>query len=842
MKNNEYNKVTVTNETSNPVEFVPTQRVETTFYSENKTTPYKDELNSRATNNDKIEEIGVRKNRKPSSIKKEDYKKIKQGTVHLSSTAGHMVVAATTISVAVVGTMVGLDVLTGLEDETAELATFTDSEIGLSYVRFNFVVANELLSYSSPSDGTSGDPVGDVEEDYSFAVFYTLENDFFYKNEEVVEYGPYEADEDFTEFYGYIDGLTPDTSYALTLTLSFGTYEEVEDESTGDWVEEFVIVASKHLARREFSTKPVPDAVVFTYLEPTYEGVVFEFNVLKSAVHYDDETESHDSVFADISDSTGTIDSIPIEALQVMDDYYVSGYGSFGELQPNTKYTISILAYAEGSSSYETIGMTTFRTPTFPDYVNFTLVDPSHNDVMVRFDLPKDIINYGTATELPVTAELTNTEGHYDSLLIESFRDEGGDTISGEAHFDGLTPSTSYTLTIKRTTETAYEPIGRVMFTTTESSIRFNGIEFSEYAHYTNHTFTATLDFVDDEDNPRFSNFTLIWRDNVGNQIDIFPLEAVTTAQTLVVSTSAGGTGFAYDLDGTFNYELQASDAWETGGPSTVTLTTGGPVTFTNADVTEFNGFTSENKFLVNSREGNSEMLIQFDYVDEQLIYYSFTITLECEGIDDTTGDPTTYQFISTVAATTKWQYAEFANVDPDSFKYFNELADGSTSFDLTIDVTYNDSTTDTGIYTDTITPKPCDEIAFYEGQFNTNQVSSSDYDMTIYLWYTYTYDLSFDSGYPRIVFVDRDNNEEFIYTFYPDDYPSSEPITFNLCQIYDFPSGYEMGTYNDAKNTYDGKYFNVYIRWKTSQPGTPSGGDEESVLIDEGFYFNFLD
>ena len=731
MKNNEYNKVKVTNEKGSAAEFVAVQGAETTFYVENKTTPYKDELNSRATNNDKIEEIGVGKNRKASAIKKEDYKKIKQGTVHLSSTAGHMVVAATTISVAVVGTMVGLDILTGLEEEQAELATFSDSEIGIDYVRFNFVVANQHLSYYDEGAGES--PAGSDTFDLSMAVFATLTNENYYRKEEIVEYGPYEQDEDYTEFYGYIEPLAPKTSYELTLTLCFGNYEEVEDPATGDWNEEFVPVITKHLARRVFETKPVPTLVTFT------------------------------------------------------------------------------------------------------------LIDPSYNDVMIRFKVAKSTINYGEAMENSVFVELTNEEGYYDSYYVQSFRDEGGDTVSGEASFSNLSPSTKYTVSVKMSTETAYVTLGATTFSTLESNIGFHSITFSEYAHYTNHTFTVTLDFEDDSDNPRYRDYTLIWRDNVGNQIDVFYLQPVKTAQTVVVTQTNPGV-YDYDLDGTFNYELTAMDNWTAGQAMTTTLATGGPVTFTNADVTTFNGFTDENQFLVNTREGNAEMLIQFDYVDEQLIYESFDITISCETIEDTTGDPITVEYIAYCAATTKWQYAEFNPVDPDNFKTLGELVDGSTQFDVVVGVTYDDNSTDSNIYSDTITPKISDDIIFYEAQFNSNQVSSSNYDFEVYFWYTFSYEVSLSSNYPQLVFVDRDNtDDEFVYYFYPDDYPSSEPVTFNLCQILEFPQGIEMGTYSDAKAAMDGKYFDVYIRWEVVQPGTPTG-EQRSVLIDEGFYFNFVD
>ena len=90
MKNNEYNKVKVTNETGKGTpEFVGVPKTDSAAYIET-AKAYKDELNSRKTNNDNIEEIGVN-TKKKTAFTRNDYKKVQHGPTHLASTAGHTV-------------------------------------------------------------------------------------------------------------------------------------------------------------------------------------------------------------------------------------------------------------------------------------------------------------------------------------------------------------------------------------------------------------------------------------------------------------------------------------------------------------------------------------------------------------------------------------------------------------------------------------------------------------------------------------------------------------------------------------------------------------------------------
>ena len=148
MKNNEYNHVKVNNEgPSSFKEFTSTQGAEYTFHPENKT-PTKDELNSgNKTINDSVELNVTPKSRKEGKI---DFKKIKDGTTHLASSAGHAVVAATTVSVAVVATVVGVSVIP--ETQQTELVTFLSSEITTNSIDFSFSFPSKLLTYEETEE------------------------------------------------------------------------------------------------------------------------------------------------------------------------------------------------------------------------------------------------------------------------------------------------------------------------------------------------------------------------------------------------------------------------------------------------------------------------------------------------------------------------------------------------------------------------------------------------------------------------------------------------------------------------------------------------------------------
>ena len=130
MKNNEYNKVKVSNENARNVpEFVGTPKVDSAAYVETAKS-YKDELNSRRVNNDNIEEIGVN-TKKKTAFTRNDYKKVQHGPTHLASTAGHTVVAATSVTVTAIAVGTGISV--ALHDYQYNFNSFIVSSDSLSY-------------------------------------------------------------------------------------------------------------------------------------------------------------------------------------------------------------------------------------------------------------------------------------------------------------------------------------------------------------------------------------------------------------------------------------------------------------------------------------------------------------------------------------------------------------------------------------------------------------------------------------------------------------------------------------------------------------------------------------
>ena len=295
MKNSEYNHNKVTNEGASSLpEFTKTQGAEATFQPENKA--HQDDLNTQKTVNDSVEGNGVILHKK---TKYTDYKKMKEGTTHLASSAGHAVVAATTISVAVVATVVGVEVFPSQEEE-GELITFVSSEITSNSIDFAFTFPTRLMAY----DETEGSVVSEEYKEMNVTIADGI-------NDDIVIY--LEAFEEITEetsmAFVYYEGLNPGTSYGMSINLlhSYFIYEEGQDIEP---IEEI-----KELAFRSFTTEEVPELNIQFSIDASYNAMQFsatmpiplafdesgtKFNPdLEFAVYSYDDTEFQCSLLSD---------------------------------------------------------------------------------------------------------------------------------------------------------------------------------------------------------------------------------------------------------------------------------------------------------------------------------------------------------------------------------------------------------------------------------------------------------------------------------------------------------------------------------------------------------------
>ena len=188
MKNNEYNKVKVSNENARNVpEFVGTPKVDSAAYIETAKS-YKDELNSRRVNNDNIEEIGVN-TKKKTAFTRNDYKKVQHGPTHLASTAGHTVVAATSVTVTAIAVVV---VGTAIIDEYVEdldPIVYLESNISTDSIDFRFTMPSKLLSSQQEVD-----PDFDPGYSDSTNVKAMVYNDAYMDDQYVMEIGEYSDD------------------------------------------------------------------------------------------------------------------------------------------------------------------------------------------------------------------------------------------------------------------------------------------------------------------------------------------------------------------------------------------------------------------------------------------------------------------------------------------------------------------------------------------------------------------------------------------------------------------------------------------------------------------------
>ena len=463
MKNNEYNIVNITNEKSNfSAEYTNAQKAEYSFQSENKN-PFKDELNDNSTINDKVED------NLSKATKEKEKKKEKQESEALESSsssssaassgasttasstaaassaggAGALggIVAAATVSVAAIGTIVGINVMGPAQK--AELATFLTSEVTPNSIDFSFSMPSRLLRYEE--EGGQNAPIGE-----KIVVFEIANGSGFKKEEPLPEYEEY--DEEHFIYYGYMGGLTPDTSYALTVSIK-------------EYIPEYEEPIYNELGKRIFSTQaiPVTDDFRFETVEASTTKVNFSFIVSNAALEYTPGETDIPVVNATITSNFGYEDTISIEQLTEFDESSMIGSGEFTGLTPSTTYTITISAELE--SGYKSFGYTSVTTE---NAVTFDTVEATHSSVNFSFIVDNEAVEYDPSLARMPAIQATISDGadFYDEMWIEQISTYDDSNLMGSGNFTGLSANTEYTITLYVSLEQELRTLGSTSFTT----------------------------------------------------------------------------------------------------------------------------------------------------------------------------------------------------------------------------------------------------------------------------------------------------------------------------------------------------------------------------------------
>ncbi|MBQ6920952.1 MAG: hypothetical protein IJQ72_03520 [Bacilli bacterium] len=454
MKNNEYNIVNITNEKNNfEAEYTKAQKVEYSFQPENKN-PIKDELNDNSTINDKVEDNLLKSTREKEKKKEKQESEALESSSSSSSAASSStasstaaassagasgalggIVAAATVSVAAIGTIVGVNVFGA---QSTDLVTFLSSEVTTNSIDCSFSLpSNMLLSYEEPVESRK-------------QVIVSVKNSDGFDYSEPVQYEKY--DESTLIFYSYVDGLSAGTSYALTVQLEETTFMEQEPVTT-----------YTDLAFRTFTTLTFAQKIVFNPLDVTYNSVSFSFEANLSDLGYNPDAPAMPNVFATIVDDDQFYDRLTLSSYEMIDDKRVTIFGDFSGLNPETTYTIDI--YLDDETNL--LGSATFTTLERTASVVFEEVEAGRDTVAFSFTVDKADIDYDPTHVPAVQYEVRSTDGaYYDSSWAESFVEVDDNTVRGTGSFSGLTPNTEYELEISLSTENEVISLGTTSFNT----------------------------------------------------------------------------------------------------------------------------------------------------------------------------------------------------------------------------------------------------------------------------------------------------------------------------------------------------------------------------------------
>lgn len=810
MKNNEYNKVKVTNENvKNTPEFVGAPKTDSAAYIET-VKPYKDELNSRRVNNDKVEEIGVN-SKKKGAYARQDYKKVQHGPTHLASTAGHTVVAATTISVtAIAVAVIGTTIIDEYVEELDPIV-YLESNISTDSIDFRFTMPSRLLRYNQEDEGPETEPEY-YDETRVRAMVY---NDNYMDDQEIMEFSEYPDDpENYVEGWMGFYELTPNTNYTLCIYLQ---HVRTNPEGTGDEV-----LGIDKLSYRTFSTKPIPsNLITFTSVSADSTSVSFEFRVHPSTLgvevdpYYQPDPQSL-ALFAEITDSSGSYyDSLMIENISTeRESEYLICYGNFSGLHPSTNYTIKIMQSRE--QEYAFLGQTTFTTNT--SIGHFETIEAKATSLTVPLVVPNEYANDGQSPAGgSVYVTIADIGGTSDTQYIQQWSTFDANNMIGVVEFSGLYPNTYYELEAYYSMDNDTTLLAATSVYTAESSAGFTGITINGTTSFYSHQFDVRLNYSDD--GTVYSNFALTFKDNTWNTLGTIELQPTTDSQTVEVGQDASQGSIAYDFDlgqvsyyslSVYNNELRQTEL----------LVDDTAFTFTDTDQTQFNGegLYSPFKAQVQMTTGDQcVMPVRLDFVDDAHIWGEyFTIDVEYNS-----------QVVMTaqLERTTDWQYAEFTGQSITSYL--------GQEFDIYInDANGNPQLNSSNQVIEAATENEVFDVNLLDLENGTIVFNENDTEFDYKAYYLYP-----DSSVTMyLVFQDTTvTTDEFIFSMNIATYPSAQSGYNLLDAVYDGPTGSQYGSYSEIANTYGNRTFNVYVRYLPQ-----SGGSEVNKLLYEGITFTF--
>ncbi|GEM_PF-6530635 len=477
MKNNEYNIVNITNEKNNfSGEYTNAQKVEYSFQPENKN-PIKDELNDNSTINDKVEDNLLKSTREKEKKKEKQESEALESSSSSSGSASSStasstaaasstgasgalggIVAAATVSVVAIGTIVGINVFGA---QPTDLVTFLTSEITANSIDYSFSMSSQLLHYN---EGSGDVPVGQK------TVVATISDGLSFKDEEYLfEYEEY--DENTFIFYHGFSGLTPDTAYALTLKVR-------EENSVSKTYND------TQLAYRTFRTDAKGEALKFESVIPTYNSVSFSFIVDNGTIGYTPGESRLPEIQASVSSTGITPQEKIIENLDQYDDSHMIGYGEFTGLSDNTTYNLTISVSID--QEFKSLGSTTFTTPEIEIGFEFLSeeFEATNNSIKFVFEINEDQVVFDETAPITtsnVYAEIYLSDSLVDTLNVVNFVESNvTGKLKGEGTFANLSGSTAYTIKIYLNEQT--NVIGSVTFSTTEfvQKITFNPLNPSD--------------------------------------------------------------------------------------------------------------------------------------------------------------------------------------------------------------------------------------------------------------------------------------------------------------------------------------------------------------------------
>lgn len=532
MKSNEFNSPKIDNVNKNiDSEFTKAQSSEYSFFSDSNSTVLgsKDELNDTSTSNESVENNVLKstkekeKKRRKSEDTSNNANSISGSASSVASGFSAVAVTAATAGIVAIGAAVGIDVF-HTESQNKELVTFLTSEIGATDANFSFALSSKLLTYyeTPNTEPREGEVIALIRDGKEFEEIFTISS--------------YEQiDELNRQYFASITGLSENTSYNLSLYVEKAIPSDTQDE---------VIYQKTDLASRNFKTQAMPSVLTFNSLEASHNSVTFTILVNKSAINYEPSATQGSDVIAKLVQDDTVIDTYAINDLTEFDTNYVKGQGSFSGLTSNSDYRIDIYYQRE-----TLLGSKSFKTTELTSGFIWQLFVAEYNELRCTFSMNSAYINYVEGETSPtIYGELTSN-GATISTVQFSISKYSSTICLGSSNVQGLTPQTEYNIQVKWDKGNETEILAERSFVTPIQTY-FNAPTFVTNCDFSLHQIKLTLDFVDDPDQPRYSNLSICFYDKSGATLGSpFTLEKTTEQQTLTIPSTSTETAIIYDFE-----------------------------------------------------------------------------------------------------------------------------------------------------------------------------------------------------------------------------------------------------------------------------------------------------